>query len=87
MRKARKQRIGTKGVNDMATLANRTASRERLITTLSHEQPDRIPIDFGGTPTTGVHVSCVAAAVSAFRQKPMSQVIRNQFLYLEGQTI
>ena len=29
--------------------------------TLNHKQPDRIPIDFGGTPTTGVHVSCVAA--------------------------
>ena len=36
-------------------------SRERLQTTLSHKQPDRIPIDFGGTGVTGVHVSCVAA--------------------------
>jgi hypothetical protein len=44
----------------MATTENRTASRERLIATLNHKQPDRIPIDFGGTPTTGVHVSCVA---------------------------
>lgn len=40
---------------------NKSASRERLIATLGHTQPDRIPIDFGGTPTTGVHVSCVAA--------------------------
>ena len=45
----------------MATLASTTASRERLIATLNHKQPDRIPIDFGGTATTGVHVSCVAA--------------------------
>ncbi len=37
-----------------------TASRERLIAALNHKQPDRIPIDFGGSPTTGVHVSCVA---------------------------
>jgi len=45
----------------MGALASTTASCERLVTTLSHKQPDRIPIDFGGTPTTGMHVSCVAA--------------------------
>jgi len=38
-----------------------TSSRERLIATLNHKEPDRIPIDFGGTAVTGVHVSCVAA--------------------------
>jgi hypothetical protein len=36
-------------------------SKERLQATLNHKQPDRIPIDFGGTAVTGVHVSCVAA--------------------------
>jgi hypothetical protein len=29
--------------------------------TLNHEQPDRVPIDFGGTGQTGMHVSCVEA--------------------------
>ena len=38
-----------------------TAGRNRLLKTLHHEQPDRIPIDFGGTAVTGVHASCVAA--------------------------
>ena len=38
-----------------------TASREQLLKALRHEQPDRIPIDFGGTGVTGVHASCVAA--------------------------
>jgi uroporphyrinogen-III decarboxylase len=38
-----------------------TASRDRLLKTLRHEQPDRIPIDFGGTAVTGIHLSCVAA--------------------------
>ncbi len=38
-----------------------TAGRERLLKTLRHQQPDRIPIDFGGSATTGVHASCVAA--------------------------
>ena len=42
-----------------ATVNNK--SRERLVASLNHQQPDRIPIDFGGTAVTGVHVSCVAA--------------------------
>lgn len=37
------------------------ASREWVLTSLSHRPPHRVPIDFGGTPVTGVHVSCVAA--------------------------
>ncbi len=37
------------------------ASHARLATTLDHKQPDRVPIDFGGTAVTGVHASCVAA--------------------------
>jgi len=36
-------------------------SRERLAKVLNHQEPDRIPIDFGGTSVTGIHVSCVAA--------------------------
>jgi Uroporphyrinogen decarboxylase (URO-D) len=43
----------------MSPVAEATASRERLVTTLHHKQPDRIPIDFGGTSVTGMHVSCV----------------------------
>jgi hypothetical protein len=44
----------------MKTLVEIAASRDRLITALDHKQPDRIPIDFGGTAVTGMHVSCVA---------------------------
>lgn len=44
----------------MSPVAEATASRERLVTTLNHKPPDRIPIDFGGTSVTGIHVSCVA---------------------------
>lgn len=35
--------------------------RERVLTSLNHKQPDRVPVDFGGTSTTGIHASCVAA--------------------------
>ena len=45
----------------MATLTEKPARRERLAATLNHKQPDRIPIDFGGTAVTGIHASCVAA--------------------------
>jgi hypothetical protein len=31
-------------------------SKERLRTTLTHKAPDRIAIDFGATPVTGIHV-------------------------------
>ena len=31
-------------------------SKRRILTTLSHNQPDRIPIDFGSTPVSGIHV-------------------------------
>jgi len=31
-------------------------SRERVLITLKHEEPDRVPIDFGGTDSTGIHV-------------------------------
>ena len=30
-------------------------------TALDHREPDRVPLDFGSTAATGIHVSCVAA--------------------------
>jgi hypothetical protein len=50
----------TEGAKNMATATGTVKSRERLVTTLNHKQPDRIPIDFGGTGVTGIHASCVA---------------------------
>jgi len=35
-------------------------SRERVKMALNHQQPDQIPIDFGGTGVTGMHISNVA---------------------------
>ena len=46
----------------MPDQVQRTAtSRDRVRATLNHREPDRIPIDFGGTPVSGVHASVVAA--------------------------
>lgn len=36
-------------------------SRERVIAALCHRQPDRVPVDFGSTTVSGIHISCVAA--------------------------
>jgi hypothetical protein len=35
-------------------------SKERIVAALKHQQPDHIPIDFGGTAVTGIHVKIVA---------------------------
>ena len=34
-------------------------SRERVRTALAHEQPDRVPLDLGASPVTGMYVSSV----------------------------
>lgn len=39
----------------------KTSSRERLAEALNHKQPDRVPMDFGGSTVTGMHASAVAA--------------------------
>ena len=36
-------------------------SRRRVADALNHRQPDAVPVDFGSTSVTGIHVSCVAA--------------------------
>jgi hypothetical protein len=36
-------------------------SKQRVQAALNHRQPDRIPVDFGGTAVTGIHASSVAA--------------------------
>ncbi|HWQ53410.1 MAG TPA: uroporphyrinogen decarboxylase family protein [Bryobacteraceae bacterium] len=41
-------------------------AKERLQAALRHREPDGIPIDFGGTSVTGIHVSAVAALREAY---------------------
>jgi uroporphyrinogen decarboxylase len=36
-------------------------SRERVLTALSHEEPDRVPIDLGGTDVTGIGIPAYEA--------------------------
>ena len=36
-------------------------SKENVLAALNHQSTDRVPMDFGSTAVTGMHVSCVAA--------------------------
>ncbi len=48
-------------------------SRENLQKTLNHEQPDRLVVDFGSTPVTGIHVLVVEQLRDHFglKKKPV----------------
>lgn len=39
--------------------AMKAASRENFIKAINHQQPDRVVVDFGSTPVTGIHVLIV----------------------------
>jgi len=41
-------------------------SKERVLRALDHKESDRIPIDFGGTAVTGIHVNIVHALRGVF---------------------
>ena len=45
-------------------------SRERVSITLDHQEPDRVPLDLGGGPTSGMHVSSVYLLRQAFKLDP-----------------
>ena len=42
------------------------SSKQRVLTALDHREPGRIPVDFGATAVTGIHVSCVAGLRERF---------------------
>ena len=49
-------------------------SRERVLTALSHQQPDKVPLDVGGTFCTTLHVSCVAQLREYYGLKGMAKL-------------
>ncbi|MBZ5627130.1 MAG: methyltransferase [Acidobacteriia bacterium] len=57
-------------------------SKQRVSATLDHRQPDRVPVDFGSTFVSGVHVSCVAALRDYFglEKKPVKAIDPGQML-------
>jgi len=60
----------------------KTTSRERVLCALNHRQPDRIPVDLGGTFVSGIHASCVLALRDYFglEKKPVKVIDPGQLL-------
>jgi len=52
------------------------SSRERVTITLNHQEPDRVPLDLGGSPTTGMHVSTVYALRQALKLDPPGKPVK-----------
>lgn len=46
-------------------------SRRNVILALNHQEPDKVPLDLGGSPTTGMHVSTVYALRQALKLDPI----------------
>jgi len=63
-------------------IASEMACNQRVNATLHHRQPDRVPVDFGSTFVTGMHVSCVAALRDYFglEKKPVKAIDPGQML-------
>lgn len=51
-------------------------SRERVALALDHQEPDRVPLDLGGSPTTGMHVSTVHALRRALELDPTGAPVK-----------
>jgi len=57
-------------------------SRERVLATLDHRKPDAVPVDFGGTPVTGIHASCVAALRDHYGLEPLPVKVHEPYQML-----
>jgi hypothetical protein len=57
-------------------------SRDRVREALEHRVPDRVPVDFGGTQVTGIHISCIAALRRYYglENGPVKAIDPGQFL-------
>ena len=51
-------------------------SRERVHLALSHREPDRIPLDLGGTPVSSMHASSVYLLRQALKLDPPGTPVR-----------
>ncbi len=57
-------------------------SREQFLKTVNHQQPDRIVLDFGATPVTGIHVQTISKLRRHFglQRKPIRVIEPFQML-------
>lgn len=45
-------------------------SRERVREALNHDEPDRVPVDFGSSAVTGIHVTVLDGLIKKLKLKP-----------------
>ena len=51
-------------------------SRERVFAAIAHRAPDRVPLDMGGGPSSGMHVSMVYNLRQALKLDPPGTPVR-----------
>src|SRR5512142_173161 len=56
-------------------------SRERVLHAIHHQEPDRVPLDVGGSEVTGMHVSSVYLVRQALGLDPPGTPVRVIELY------
>jgi hypothetical protein len=57
-------------------------SKERVLTSINHQQPDKVAVDFGATPVTGIHVLAIENLRKHYglEQKPVRVIEPYQML-------
>lgn len=66
----------------MEAAAVSSPSRQRVLDTLAHRTPDRVPVDFGSTTVTGIHALCVAELRDYYGLEPRPVKIFEPFQML-----
>jgi hypothetical protein len=57
-------------------------ARERVIKALNHEQPDKVPVDLGGTVVTGISAKALVKLRQALKLEPRLVKVFEPFLFL-----
>jgi hypothetical protein len=69
------------GCNANTNQISKLTGRERALRALNYQQVDRVPVDLGGTPCSGAHVSVIAKLRQALGlDKPVKVVEPYQML-------
>jgi hypothetical protein len=68
--------------NDIKQIKMQTSSRQNFLKTINHQQPDKVVVDFGSTPVTGIHVLIVEKLRNHFglEKKPVKVIEPYQML-------
>jgi len=57
-------------------------SRQIVLDALAHRQPPRVPVDFGSTAVTGIHVTCVAELRRYYGLEPLPVKVHEPYQML-----